>query len=432
MTSPPRAQVFGVDWTQDLPAHWRLDRLGRHAQVVNGYPFDSERFNSSTGIPIVRIRDLLRGWTSTYYNGPVIQEALVHNGDMLIGMDGDFTLVLWQGGTALLNQRLCCIRPAASLDERFLFHVLGRPLGIINDLTWFTTVKHLLTTDVARVQIPIPPIAEQQVISAFLDRETADIDAVVEWKHRLIDLLRERRGAVVDRTARRGLESVPFRESGVEWLGHVPEHWETRPLITTVTAVQNGTWGDEPTGTPTDVACVRVADFDRLRLTVQDRELTQRSVASDEFARHCLRPGDLLLEKSGGGDVQPVGKVVLFDRPVDAVCSNFVARLSIRSEHDPRYCAYLHDVLYRSRVNVRSIKQSTGLQNLDSDSYLRELVCIPPLEEQRSIADYIDHETAELDRLVTSIREQISKLQERRAALITAAVTGQLDIRSVA
>jgi type I restriction enzyme S subunit len=216
-----------------------------------------------------------------------------------------------------------------------------------------------------------------------------------------------------------------LRESGVEWLGQVPDHWETRPLITTVTAVQNGTWGDEPTGTPADVACVRVADFDRLRLTVQDRELTQRSVAPAEVARHRLRPGDLLLEKSGGGDVQPVGKVVLFDLPVDSVCSNFVARLRVRSDHHPRYCAYLHDVLYRARVNLRSIKQSTGIQNLDSGTYLREVVALPPVVEQRSIADYLDRATGELDRLVTSIRLQIERLQERRSTLITSMMIGQ-------
>lgn len=325
---------------------------------------------------------------------------------------------------------LAILRPRPErLDGRYLYWVLAA--GPIRDQFTLASVgvtrfglRHHSIEDVA---IPVPSLPMQVAVARHLDRSAGEVDAVVERKHRLIDLLRERRGAVVDRTVRRGLENVPFRESGVEWLGQVPEHWETRPLITTVTAVQNGTWGDEPTGTPTDVACVRVADFDRLRLTVQDRELTQRSVAPAELARHCLRPGDLLLEKSGGGDVQPVGKVVLFDRPFDAVCSNFVARLSIRSDHDSRYCAYLHDVLYRSRVNVRSIKQSTGIQNLDSDSYLREVVAVPPFREQRSIADYLDHETAELDRLVASIRVQIAKLHERRSTLITCRMMGQVD-----
>lgn len=332
------------------------------------------------------------------------------------------------GGVGAGTTELHVLRPRPGTDARFIAYLTQSQPFLTNGHASMTGVagqKRVSADWVRRFEVAITDADTQRNVADHLDREMSATDSVVEQKLRLIHLLRQRWDAVVDRTVRRGLEDVPFRESGIVWLGHVPEHWETRPLITTLMAVQNGTWGDEPTGTPTDVACVRVADFDRLRLTVQDRELTQRSVAPAELARHRLRPGDLLLEKSGGGDVQPVGKVVLFDQPFDAVCSNFVARLSIRSDHHRRYCAYLHDVLYRARVNVRSIKQSTGIQNLDSGSYLRELVCIPPLEEQRSIAGYLDHETAKLDRLVASIQDQIAKLHERRSTLITAMVKGR-------
>lgn len=326
---------------------------------------------------------------------------------------------------------LAILRPRPErVDGRYLYWVLAA--APIRDQFTLASVGvtrfGLRHHSIKNVAIPVPSIPVQERVAEYLDRVTAEVDAVVRRKLRLIDLLRERRGAVVDRTVRCGLESVPTRESGIEWFGRVPEHWATRPLILTVTAEQNGTWGHEPTGAAGDVACVRVADFDRLRLTVQDRELTQRSVGPAEFARYRLHPGDLLLEKSGGGEVQPVGKVVVFDRPIEAVCSNFVARLSVRPDHHPRYCAYLHDFLYRVRVNVRSIKQSTGIQNLDSDSYLREMVVLPPLREQRSIAHYLDRETAELDRLAASIQDQIARLHERRSSVIAATVTGQLDV----
>ncbi len=323
---------------------------------------------------------------------------------------------------------LAILRPRPELvDGRYLYWALAA--GQVRDQFTLASLgvtryglRHQSIKDLA---IPVPPLPVQEKVAKRLNGVAAEINALVGRKHRLIDLLLERRGAVVDRTVRQGLDNVPSRESGIEWFGRVPEHWATRPLIVTVEAEQNGTWGDEPTGTAADVACVRVADFDRLRLTVQDRGLTQRSIAPADFARYRLHPGDLLLEKSGGGDVQPVGKVVVFDRPVDAVCSNFVARLSIRPDHNPRYCAYLHDFLYRARVNVRSIKQSTGIQNLDSASYLREMVVLPPLDEQRSIADHLDRETAELDRMVASIRDQVARLHERRSSAITAAVTGR-------
>ncbi len=163
-----------------------------------------------------------------------------------------------------------------------------------------------------------------------------------------------------------------YKDSGVEWLGEVPAHWEVRRLRNTAKSCQNGTWGADPNGDD-DAICVRVADFDRLRFSVRLTEPTFRSIPRSEFAHKRLACGDLLLEKSGGGENQPVGAVVQFDHEVDAVCSNFVASMPVAEGHVSRYLAYLHASLYSIRVNTRHIKQSTGIQNLDADGYLGKL-----------------------------------------------------------
>lgn len=217
-----------------------------------------------------------------------------------------------------------------------------------------------------------------------------------------------------------------YKESGVEWLGKIPEHWDLKRLRSTLTSCQNGVWGDEPDGAH-DVICVRVADFDRVRFRVDLGDHTLRSVESGVLAARGLHSGDLLLEKSGGGENQPVGAVVLYDHTAPAVCSNFVARVTVAEGQDARFLTYLHAALYALRVNTRHIKQSTGIQNLDSASYLSESTGLPPGPEQRTISAFLDRETARIDALVTKKNRLIELLREQRTALITRAVAKGLD-----
>jgi type I restriction enzyme S subunit len=135
------------------------------------------------------------------------------------------------------------------------------------------------------------------------------------------------------------------------------------------------------------------------------------------------------LEKSGGGDKQPVGFAVLFDHDEEAITSNFVSRLRPRPGVDGRYLTYILAAAYTARLNVRSIKQTTGIQNLDSASYLREHWCIAPSAEQRAIGDHVVAETERLISTQKAIDRQLDLLSEYRQALITAAVTGRIDVR---
>jgi type I restriction enzyme S subunit len=218
-----------------------------------------------------------------------------------------------------------------------------------------------------------------------------------------------------------------YKESGVEWLGSVPKSWPIGRIKNSVVLAKNGVWGDEPTGNNDDIWCVRVADFDRPNLSVSDSERTIRSVpASDRLGRELQR-GNLLLEKSGGGEKSPVGFVALFDHSDNAVCSNFVARVELCKDMVPRYWTYLHATTYAVRLTQRSIKQTSGIQNLDQSSYFNELTVFPPHAEQRQIADYLDAQTANIDALIAKQERLIETLAERRQAVISHAVTKGLD-----
>ena len=220
-----------------------------------------------------------------------------------------------------------------------------------------------------------------------------------------------------------------MKPSGVEWLGEVPEHWDVRRLWASVHGCINGIWGNDPNGRE-DLPCVRVADFDRVRLRVRLAKPTLRAIAPGERSRRLLKKSDLLLEKSGGGKLQPVGVVMLYDHDAEAVCSNFVARMPVSAHCDSSYLTYLHSHLYTIRLNVRSIKQTTGIQNLDSSSYLGEPVAFPPLPEQAAIVRFLDYADRRIRRYIRAKQKLITLLEEQKQALIHQTVTGKVDIRT--
>lgn len=222
----------------------------------------------------------------------------------------------------------------------------------------------------------------------------------------------------------------PPEEPPPPWIGSIPEDWELSPLKSFVTGAKNGLWGDAPEDADEDahVYCARVADFERTRAVLAMEDPTIRGVPPRKWPGRLLRPGDLLLEKSGGGEKQPVGFVVLVESlPGRTVCSNFVARMPVADGADARYVRYLHQHFYSARINTRSIKQSTGIQNLDADSYLAEASPRPPLPTQRAIASFLDRETEKIDTLIEKKRRLLELLEEKRTALITRAVTRGLD-----
>jgi type I restriction enzyme S subunit len=187
----------GVEWLGAIPAHWEVKRLSELVSLFNGYPFDSEHFLRGDGIPLVRIRDLNANETEVNYAGPVPESVWVEPGDVIIGMDGDFNVARWRGQRALLNQRLCCVRPLEGTVIDFIAYLIPFPLKVVNDLTYSTTVKHLSSSDVLKIRLGVPPVSEQRAIAALLDRETAKIDALVAKVREAIERLKEYRTALI-------------------------------------------------------------------------------------------------------------------------------------------------------------------------------------------------------------------------------------------
>lgn len=218
-----------------------------------------------------------------------------------------------------------------------------------------------------------------------------------------------------------------YKSSVVDNLGAIPCAWEVMQLKRSVLDCVNGIWGSEPENDGNDTVVIRVADFDRPRLSIVDDGFTYRKIDPKEKRSRLLKRGDLLLEKSGGGEKTLVGQVVLFDKDFAAVTSNFVAKMTPHPSFSGSYLNYVFSRFYSGNINYCSIKQNTGIQNLDSASYLSEKFGFPSLYEQQRIAAFLDHETAKIDALIEKQQRLIELLKEKRQAVISHAVTKGLN-----
>ena len=206
--------------------------------------------------------------------------------------------------------------------------------------------------------------------------------------------------------------------------------WRVMRLRDTVVDVRGGTWGSDSIS-GADPLCVRVADFDRERLVVKPSASTLRHVEANSLRRMQLKAGDLLLEKSGGGEKQNVGAVVYWGRGDVAVCSNFIARVRCSENALPRFLVRLHFALYAAGAPNRSTKQATGIQNLDVRSYLDEPIFLPEKEEQGLIVRYLDHAELRIAKAIAAKTELARLLQQQRLALLCSEVLGRDEVTDI-
>ena len=216
-----------------------------------------------------------------------------------------------------------------------------------------------------------------------------------------------------------------MKDSGIEWIGEIPEGWEIHRMKSCISQRDGGAWGDEATGETGDCICLRIADFDYEHFRfIDSNNLTIRHYASPIIRKLLLQKNDILIEKSGGGEKTPVGRTVLFDKEYPALFANFMDRLRCSDFILPQYLQYVFVTFYKNRYTQNYIKQTTGIQNLDLSSMLAdEFVPVPNLNEQKLIVCYLESKCSKIDNLLSKTRSSIEEYKKLKQAVITQAVT---------
>jgi type I restriction enzyme S subunit len=317
-----------------------------------------------------------------------------------------------------IGRGLCCVRAGFSQNPRFTWWALHEAREQLNYVATGSTYDAVSAEDVANLRMHEVPICEQQAIADFLDRETAKIDALVAAKERVLELLVEKRRAIITHAVTRGRNpNVPLRDSGLSWLGQIPVHWETARLAWLFRDRDERNEPELPLLEVSINAGVVLREFSDERI---------ESTAADFNSYKVARKGDVVFNKmrmwQGAVGVAPENGLVSPDYTVAAPLGDL----------SPEYAG----LLFRTEIfSAECARHSHGIVwdrlRLYWEGFRDIFVPVPPLEEQHAIVTHIQRETTKLDALRTAAERAISLLKERRAALIAAAVTGQIEVKRV-
>jgi type I restriction enzyme S subunit len=430
----PAYKDSGVEWLGEIPAGWETVSLKRVASIRYGLGEPPKLL--AEGLPFVRATNVTKGRIVDRdmqcvdpADVPWNRNPALRTGDIIVVRSGAYT-----GDSAIIPEPYdgaiagydMVVRVWRGKSKFLAWALLSRyALAAQIELASLRAAQpHLNAEELGTVAILFPPDSDQRAIAAFLDRETARIDALVAKKERLIALLQERRTALITRAVTKGLDpTVPMKDSGVEWLGEIPAHWEVAPVYARY-EVALGKMLDAKRVTG-EFSGLYLRNVDVQWDRVNTEGLPEMDFAPWERDRYLVRPGDLLVCEGG-----EVGRTAIWRGEIEeCFYQKALHRVRPRAERDaPRFFFYLMYMVAKRGVFAGAGNQNTidHLTAIQLKHYRFPFASEP---EQRAIATFLDHETARIDALVAKVHDALERLKELRTAIISAAVTGKIDVR---
>ena len=411
-----RYKTSGIEWIKEIPAHWDVKRLKNIASLR------VSKFGIKPDDSIYVGLEHIESWTGRLLlqDQPVNVESVVGQfraGDVLFGKLRPYLAkVARPNFDGVSTSEILAFQPRPSCCQSYMMYCLLNEayIGWIDTLTYGAKMPRVSPEQICTSFVPLPPLAEQRAIAAFLDRETVKLDALIEKKKRLIALIQEKRTALVSQAVTQGLNpSVCMKSSGIEWLGKIPVHWEVRRLKNMV--LLRGTKLSIKSDDSVYVGLEHIESWTG-RLLLQNQPATVESTVGQ------FKTGDVLF-----GKLRPyLAKVARPD--FDGVSTSEILAFQPRPSCCQSYMMYC--LLNKSYIDwVNTLTYGAKMPRVSSEQVDTSSMPFPPLAEQRAIVAFLDRETTKLDALISKISNTIEQLQELRIALVSAAVTGQIDIR---
>lgn len=438
----PEYKPSGVEWLGEVPVHWGVSRL-RFKAKINPSRSEISEMSGNIHVSFVPMESVCE------YGGLRLNETkplgevfsgytFFREGDVVVAKitpcfengKGSIAEGL-ENGIGFGTTELHVLRPLAELDRRFLFYLTishaFRNIGAAN-MYGAGGQKRVPDDFIRDFRQPIPLIDIQRAIAAFLDRETARIDALIEKKQRQIELLQEKRAALISHAVTKGLNpNVKMKDSGIEWLGEIPDHWEVMKLGRIAVGLQTGPFGSQ----------LHASDYVEDGIPVinpanlQDGEIVPDSrcaISEEKFAqlsRHRLAEGDIVFARRG-----EMGRCALVTKDSeDFICGTGSLRVRLNTNMaDPRYMSLF---LCIPGVRDHLLLESVGstMDNLNTSILARIPITVPHRTEQTAIAEHVASQTRHIKAIAERVLQSMSTLREYRTALISAAVTGKIDVR---
>lgn len=444
----PKYKDSGIIWLGEIPEGWQVKKLGFISTILSGHPFQSTEF-SDDGVPIIRMSDFADGKLKLssvkyYPDDKVPSSAYGQEDDILIGLSGsleNYALIQCDDLPVAINQRVGIIRNANQQTQKLTYWFIQSNSfsNQIRAILPETTIVNVSMSDLTSCKVSLPPLHTQIAIAAFLDAETARIDGLIKDYEDLIELLKEKRQALISHAVTRGLSElvspddpefgewskpVKFKDSGVEWIGEIPEGWGILPLKHVVNfrsgyAFPSKAFSDE------GIPVIRISNITPFGAINFDNTKCLPSSYRQSHKDFLIYNGDLIMAMTGA----TIGKLGKYELNREALLNQRVCAFSGSSRIIPTFLQlYLSSSGYQDYIKIIAFG---GAQPNISETQLTAFpIGLPRLPEQNAIASYLDLKTTKLDSLISESQSAIELLKEHRSALITNAVTGKINVEA--
>ena len=424
----PDYKDSGVEWLGYIPKEWLPTRLKYISHVNMGQSPNSEDCNDvGNGVPFLQGNAEFGRKTPSPKQFCEVAKKNAKPGDFLFSVRAPVGAVNIANQLYGIGRGLCAIRPSSDVINEYLWWVLQISKVQFDAISTGSTFEAVSAEQVNNFSLALPSRAEQKIIATFLDYETARIDQLIARQKQLIELLKEKRQAVISHAVTKGLNpNAPMKDSGVEWLGQVPEHWDVLKMKHLLQFVTSGSRGWAEFYSDSGALFFRIANL--TRDTIRPKLDSIQNVSppdNSEGERSRINEGDILISITAD-----LGSVCVADK---SIAGGYVSQ---------------HVSLSRPKTSILSsdwlayfVLADTAKEQLLGSGYggtkvqlsledIRDLtVCVPNKYEQTQIADFLNERSKQFEQLINRATSLISYLQERRTALISAAVTGKIDLR---
>lgn len=399
----------GIAWIGEIPEHWEITSFKRKITINNGK--DYKDFLDAEIYPVMGSGGCFAYCSNYMYDG----EAL------LLGRKGTIDKPLYVKGKFWAVDTMFYAIPHVNLDCKFAYYLaLMFPF---NFYSTSTSLPSLTQTDLGNILVAFPFLSEQQSIATYLDQKCGEIDELITLQEEMITKLQSYKQSVITEAVTKGLDkNVPLKDSGIEWIGEIPEHWICTVFKKFLSEpMQYGANEPAEECNYNDPRYIRITD-------IKDdgtlRDDTFKSLPLEKAKEYMLTKGDLLFARSGA----TVGKTFLYKEDYAACFAGYLIKARCnKNELLPNFVFYytLSNV-YQNWKN--SIFIQSTIQNIGADKYSVMPIIIPPLSEQQSIADYLDRKCSEIDELISIKQQKIEKLKDYKKSLIFECVTGKRKV----
>ena len=438
-THQPRTLVAGdrlVPWDGQLRANWTvvpLKSVVKTNVLTLGEGTDADREIQYVDIGNVTSEgEVLEIATHRFAQAPSRARRILRAGDTIISTVRTYlkaiAFIPTEKGGHIASTGFAVLSPGDKVHPKYLYYWVRSDFFVdeISARSVGVSYPAINASEIGALPFPVVPIEEQHAIADFLDARTSAIDAVIRKKERLIELLQEKRQSVITRAVTKGLDpTVPMKDSGVEWLAEIPANWKVERLKNLkLGAFVYGANEAADIDDPAFPRFIRITDIN------QDgslREDTFRSLPPEVAAPYLLREGDILLARSGA----TVGKAFIYYKEWGEACfAGYLIRLRTdRSKALPQYLIlYTQSHGFRTEVQLSTIQAT--IQNVSAERYGLFVVALPPLERQRHVVAFVEKELTKIATIERTLEAQLHLMRQYRQTLITAAVTGKIDVRS--